>query len=274
MAQFRMRLHIAAAVLSLGSATACIDTSGLVFDRDGLGGAGAGAATGGDSDYQTAVLEDAPLAYWPLDTIDGGTRTPDISGNGFDANLDNGMGAGTITFDVPGAAGAATAVTLEDQAFLFVGVPHPLAFGDSSYTLEAWVRVDTGQKAGLWAATEPGGAGYNTSVDGPGINHKRYEGGMGDYESMFQDGIVLDSFRHIVISFDSDRGEGQIYVDGQALRLPPDPLQLTWSAPGVQFALATADPAGSVTIDEVAVYDTALAAERVARHFDCADGCD
>lgn len=279
MATSHTHLQSLAALVVL--ATGCIDTSGLVFDQDGPGAGGGGGTTSsaagghggsGTRTYQSEVLDDGPIAYWPLDTTVGAV-TPDVSGNGHDANLDSNEGQGTLTFDV--AATVGTGVTLASGASLFVGVPHPLAFGDSSYTLEAWVRVDSGTKAGLWSATEVGGtgAGFSTSVDGTGFLHKRYDGG-GNNESMSQEGIVLSTLRHVVVTYDRDDDAGQLYVDGQALRLPPDELMLSWDAPGATFLLGSADMSSSVTFDEVAVYDKALSADRVAQHYACATACD
>lgn len=222
--------------------------------------------------YQERVLADGPLAYWPLDDVENASRTPDVSGNGHDANLDDANGSGSIAFDAAGAAGT-TGASLDNRGSIFVGLPNPLGFGSGSYTLEAWIRLDEGDGADLLSANDPGGPGYATFYDTmfTAVTHKRYDG-SGGFETMDQQGILLDTLRHIAIVFDAALGEGQIYVDGEPTQLPPFPLTLSWTTSST-FVLGRAANDSTITLDEVAVYDRVLDAEEVAAHFDCADGC-
>lgn len=290
MSRVMNRFSLSLLALFTGSA-ACIDTSGLVFDRDGAntggtageagGGGGAGGGTGGaggagtgggERTYRDVVLEDGPLAYWPIDTLENGSRTPDVTGNGHDAYIDNDMGNGSADFEVAGAV--ATAATL-DGASLFVDAPHPFGFGDSSYTLEAWVRVDSATNGGLWKCVpSAGGDGYSTYLTETSVNHKRYQDPAN--EDMNHTPIVLETFRHVVVTFDAALGEGQMYVDGAPIFLPPRELSLSWTIGGAAFELAAAGTPGVVSIDEVAVYDSPLTQERVAEHHACATSgeCD
>jgi hypothetical protein len=259
-----MRYLLLAATLGLG--TGCIDTSGLVFDAEG---GGAGSAVG----YQQEVLSDGPLGYWPLDVLEEGTRTPDISGNDHDAFLDDANGAGTLTFDVAGAVPGGTAVQLAAGGALFVGPPHPLTFGNGSYTLEMWLRVDSGDLAHVASSTEPGGGGYTTYVSVNTITHKRYT--AQDFEQISRESVAMVDFRHLVISYDDARNEGQITLDGVPLLTPPGALMLSWNEPGAAFFVGQTGSGEDITLDDVAVYDQALPLARIQRHHCVATGtCD
>jgi hypothetical protein len=253
------------AALSLPT-TGCIDSSDLLFERTGPDGAG---ATG----YQAAVLADGPLAYWPLDEVVGGTRTPDASGNGHDAFIDNDNGSGTVVFDTIGATAGGFAATLRGGAALFVDAPHPLGFGDSSYTLEAWVRIETAESGNLMSSSEMGG-GYTTYVSSNSIDHKRYSGTSN--EQMSQSPMAFENFRHVAVVYDATVNEGQMYVDGQPLFLPPNDLNLTWTSSSAAFYLSDTGVNDIITVDEVAVYASALSAERISLHHACGvdESCD
>ncbi len=282
----------ALALVALLGCAACIDTSGLLFDRDGGGGttasgggdggdggAGAASAAGGAGGsggsggsggtlpgYPGLVIEDGAIAYWPLDVVQNGTRTPDLSGNGEDAYIDNDMGSGAVDFEAEGVVGQAA--TLQTGASLFVDAPHPLGFGDSSYTLEAWVAVQTGDASGLWTCRpEPNGDGYSTFLGATSVTHKRYANT--NIEELSHQPIVLDMFRHVAITFDAAAGEGQLYVDGEPVFLPARALSESWVAAGCAFYLAGAGASDTVLVDEVAVYDRALTQEELARHYAC-----
>jgi hypothetical protein len=253
-------------VAALGFGVGCIDTSGLVFNAEG---GGAGSPLG----YQQEVLSDGPLAYWPLDAAEEGTRTPDISGNDHDAFLDNADGSGTVSFDVAGAVAGGTAARLAQGGALFVGPPHPLNFGSSSYTLEMWVRVDSGDLSHVASSTEPNGGGYNTYVSVSAITHKRYSGL--DNEQISRESVAMVDFRHLVISYDDARNEGQIILDGVPLLTPPGSLMLSWSEPGAAFFVGDTANGEDITLDDVAVYDQALPLARIQRHYCVATGtCD
>lgn len=231
---------------------ACIDTSGLVFDRSNDDEVG----------YSAEVLSDGPLAYWPLDVVEG-SRTPDMSGNGHDAFFDGGeMGTGTLELEPNGVVEGAA--TLFDEGRLFVSTPHPFAFGDRSYTLELWLLAAGTELSKIVTNTEPGSAGYSTFLSETSINHKRYDGT--DFEDMGKSPVALAELRHVVITYDHDGALGQMYIDGAPQFPEGYPLSLSWQDPAAAFHLGIAGNGETLVIDEVAVYEGVLDAARIARH--------
>ena len=256
--------HFLLAAFCLG-AIGCIDTSGLVFDQ------GEGAASG--TSYETVVLSDGPLAYWPLDTIDNGTRTPDVTGNGHDATLDAGTN-GEVLFDVPAVVGTGAAIS--NGAELLVMAGHPLAFGDSSYSLEGWLRV-AGDFSNFASCREQkmDGSGYITNVDETSLTHKRLTA-SGGIEDAAADGVDFGGLRHVVVVYDAVANEGQLYVDGTVRVLPAKMWSSGWLVTTEPFYLAESGNSATVTVDEVAVYDKALSSDQVTAHFECgsSQSCD
>jgi hypothetical protein len=250
MEEFNLRSPILVCVLAL-STSACLDVEELLFERE----------AGADAGYRGAVMRDKPIAYWPLDETEGGS-TEDASGNGYTAYINNNGGQGTVSFEDAVIAGGAT---LQANASLFVEAPHPLGFGSTSYTLEAWVRVDAASSSTLWSCND-GNGGYTTFLDNGSINHKRY--GQADYESM-NEMVALQQFRHLVVTYDADASAGLVYIDGSILTLPARTLALTWGQVTSAFSLAATGDTDLVAIDEVALYDKALTASQISDHHLC-----
>jgi len=255
------RFQLAFSLVVVAFATGCIDIGDLAFD----------GGTTVSQTYASVVLSDDPLAYWPLDELTNGVVSEDASGNGLDAFATT---DGVVTGDVTGVLGAA--VSLSDRGELFVSTPHPLSFPTGSYTLEAWVRLE-GDPADLWTCNLDDG--YITGVGANDVYHKRYDSGGDMNETVDLVPVSFVDFRHLVLVYDSEAGGGaaQWFLDG-APGTPPIPTSLSWTAQETAFQLARGAFAsdGALVIDEVAVYDVALRADRIEAHYRCAteQDCD
>jgi hypothetical protein len=209
--------------------------------------------------YRDNVLYDEPLGYWPLDDLSG--MTEDASGNGI-----VGAVAATVVRGAPGAVG---------NAMMFDGtggilLQSPITQGFSAMSLEAWIDKQSAPwqtivQREIWDNDDGFGlyADYSTRV----ADFGHYNGPRADGTSFVQDG----QWHHLVGTIE-DLGGGQysykIYVDGV---VETESTGMRSVAPSTIGDVRIAEQTGTWrfigAIDEVALYDHALTAERIAAHF-------
>jgi hypothetical protein len=264
----------------------CIDIGDLVFDcveSCGGGGAGGGASgpggggTGGDGQvtYFDVVMADAPAGYWRLDAIVDATRTLDESGAGRHADLTKSDPGGSFEFGVSGAIAndPNRAATISAGAELFVQPPHPFVFANGApYTIEMWIKLPATAGARVVSCEVDQGMGYSTFLLPGSIYHKRHDS-MGGFDEMTIEPFAASEFQHIVIRFDpaeDTNRQGQIFQNGEAVYFPGQALPIRWEAHGNALMIASTNgPQDTVTLDEVAIYDRALALNRIQLHYQC-----
>ncbi|MDA8280428.1 MAG: Ig-like domain repeat protein, partial [Actinomycetota bacterium] len=276
----------------------------LVLASGALAALNPGVATAASTTYTSAVTQDSPSLYYRLDESADATTATDSSANGL-AGVYGTDGTG-ISFGTPGAlAGSTDASDAADSAITLDGsVTQPLSqptastastvapSGDQPWTMEAWYKASPsttqnqvimsigdgttqGQHAAMavWPAANGGGAGYRLAVDLKG-------------EWVQWTGLHLNDNRWHQLAVSYAGGGSPAHpgfagiVDGAALGAP----QLGASSGWFQFPLDIA--AGPVrvgwwgdgtyspmvgSLDEVALYATALPASRVQAH-DAASG--
>jgi hypothetical protein len=229
------------------------------------------------STYRDLVLKDAPRAYWRMG-IASGTTIPDETGGGNSLAL---LGTGFVLAQ-PGAIagdndtaisfdGAGSYATAKDARVFDYPDHHP-------FTLEAWARHD-GRTGSMYQhligdLEDQGGSPprngyylYANRLDA-GVNFSLEWDTPGAPQAIASSDRVGDgTWAHVCAVF-----------DGQVLRV------FVNAAPSVPVAVGTAsitprksllivgaeEPGGhtfSGLIDEMAVYDTALTVQQVARHF-------
>ncbi len=219
--------------------------------------------------YASVVLADSPLAYWKLDESSG-TTAVDSSGNGRDGTY-----AGGYTLSQSGIGGTNTAV-LFDGSTAYVDFGNPAAFDIATgLTLEAWVKTsDSGYQYVLvkWGAAG-GSDAYHLRIDFDGRAYFTTSLG-GSYEgardlngvSALNDG----DWHHLVATYDG--AHERIYVDGV--------VESSLAASGSLAVVSSALRAGGLsdgtntgnwltgTLDDVAIYGTALSAARILAHYE------
>lgn len=234
------------------------------------------------SAYARAVLEDAPVAYWRLDDPVGSTTARDETSNGWDLTVE-----GVVVFGWPGALAGepdtAAFVDIDgagtpDSGLTDASVPFPeVAEAGGPFTYEAWVRWNGPR--GDWRHVVAG----RESTDG--------EGGLGLGGALYfvQDRLWLrrlvseptgssrslesfvnvpteaswqGRFIHLVATFD---GEAErLYVDGLEMPMASGASRTNeFRLAAVPFVVGRSF---NGRLDEVAVYDYALSAERIAHH--------
>jgi concanavalin A-like lectin/glucanase superfamily protein len=215
------------------------------------------------SSYSETILADLPIAYWRLNETTG-TVAHDSSGHGNDATYF------MCTLGSPGAllTEAETAAAFDGTTSYVVG-PNFRFAGMTSFTVEAWANAasitTTDYHHILTDETQSGDRqGYALFLtDLAELEVERFVDASN--QVAFGPTVTAGMFHHVVGTY-----------DGATLTLYYDGLQVGTVA-DARIAVGTTDPfyVGAAettkffdgTIGEVAVYDSALSAARVAAHF-------
>jgi hypothetical protein len=234
------------------------------------GGTDGNAASDGGTGYRGVVLSDSPLAYYRLD--DQGTTAKDEVG------AHDGTYEGAVTHGAAGAiAGDANLATAFDGTSGYVDVGDVLPFlMTSPFTIEAWTSPVSGASDPMCIASKSfASGGLNGSITEGwtfyldsgtnAINVARYTSGAADAA---QGGAApLAEFAHVVTTYDG--ATLTVWLNGvstgstDSTRQLVDhtkPLTIGASRGGIYCFFRGA-------LDEVALYGTALSAERIRAHF-------
>ena len=267
------------AFLATAVFVAAVPCACSLVSLDGLAGGlpTSDASTGGaDSEagsaargYAAQVLVDAPVAYWRFDEVSG-TTARDSSGHGNDATYQGGVQLG-----VPGAiAGDADTAASFDGVTGFVTAGNLFEFpAQAPFSIEAWVSTQP-------ASTYAGVASRNDAVGGPPsegyilfvaptsghMGFQRLDGASVS-TAVSSAGVSAAAPTHVVGTFDGL--ELVVYADGEAQGTQTASFAI---AGAVSAFVVGAEAGGSGnyfagTLDEVAVYDHALTADRVRAHY-------
>lgn len=225
--------------------------------------------------YAAAVMQDVPLAYWPLGESEAATAYDYSAGH--DGTQNGGLTLGVAGPRPPTYAGfSATNTAYQfDGASSFVDCgTGPALSGTTDFTLEAWVNTASTADGMILQQRYSGGYNgeYMFSVNADGtLSLTVYGGGayqFNNLNSLASGKLVNDGNWHHVAAVRSG-ANGAIYIDGA----------LTGTATG---PLAPLDPTFTVAIGEdardstsyfnglmcnVAIYSTALSAAAVQTHY-------
>jgi hypothetical protein len=235
------------------------------------GGVGAGGtSTGGPAtasetlDYRALVISDAPVAYYRLND-EGGTAKDEMGQHDGTYQGSVSHGPGAIAGDPDGA--------LVGSGDGWVDVPGGFPFtGNAPYSIEAWVAAKP-------ASTLTGVLARNLAAPGqsPADGYSLYietdlSPIMGRWKSSAEQSasahaLTQDRFTHVVGSYDGTTLT--VYIDG--VEAGHHGASATIVAPTTDMTIG-ATRNGTYghfvgALDEVALYDKALSAERVAAHF-------
>ena len=212
----------------------------------------------GESDrYRAAIVLDSPVSYWRLGDARGSTTAID----------EPGRNPGTYSGATRGEPGGLAVDP--DTAAGFDGVDDRVRVPDSAsldtadlFTLEAWVRrAATGVRHGI----------IGKGIDGYGLrfgSSNRLElAKLGSSTITSSTVMVTDTVWHHVVAT-KNGADVHLYVDGvDVTGTVRNATIANTSAPLLIGTLTGNGPFFNGTIDEVAVYGTALSAERVAEHY-------
>ncbi len=239
-------------------------------------GNGVVKATAAGGSYRQAVNQDNPHAYWRLDESSGSTMaSATATGNGY-------YGAGT-KLGQPGVVHDNTAIGESNTGW--GGVVTPLngfaqgtTAGDSDFTVETWMKTpDTAlEYAFQWGA----GTAY-ASVG-------RLNGGF-PFVALYSDSsankgafvysttpIADNQWHHVVFRYDGSGNAGglQLWVDGEqaAKAVYLNTLDGPFASNGATAFVGASG--GASSLDELAIYGSALDSSRIKAHHTAALGAD
>jgi hypothetical protein len=244
-------------------------TGGTVAAGPDAGDAGEDAPLPPPTLYAQAVLADDPVAYWRLDEASGEVAR-DFSGHGNDATYIGGVHAGTA-----GAiAGDPDTAATFDGATGYLDAGDRFAFaGSQPFSVEAWVRPASMQGyGGIFSREDTAGGppseGYLGFVSpGDGVyGFQRLDGNsLTSVNSMsVANGAHYD---HVVATYDGN--VMTLYVNGvaEAMETASFPIAGATHDFVVGAEVGGAEDFFEGALDEVAVYEHVLSANRVSAHY-------
>jgi len=232
-------------------------------------------AAAGRGSYPGTVLADNPVAYWRLGEASGTTAVDEVGSN-------DGTYINSPTLGVTGAIAGDTDTAVDfDGSNEYVTAGDVLDPGLTDRTLEAWFKIASLPSSVAFVMSKAyagGGAGRYTAgrIDPTtGICSARLEV-SGSYVVVGSSASVVDGeWHHLVAVFDRSANldlylDGVLEASGDISAASATDFDTTW--PFLIAAYADSDGVTPAyffpgTIDEVAVYDTALSPARIEAHY-------
>jgi hypothetical protein len=218
--------------------------------------------------YTDVVMSDLPAAYLRLGETSG-TRAVDLTGSGHNGTL-----VGTATHETEGAIEGDRDGSIQltgTNAFVRVAAIEELA-GADGMSLECWFRQDDATAARpileIDAAEHFGPHIWNFD-SGDKLYANFIDSDFGAHSVMSAENVVMPGdWHHVVATYDG--AAGRLYLDGRRIgdtAMTGDLMVEGEFLIGHRNAIGMGEARNFVgAIDEVAVYDHALSASRVARH--------
>ena len=226
--------------------------------------------------YAQEVLADAPRGYWRLGEA-GGTTAADL-GSAQNAGAYQG---GPLL----GQAGALLGDS--DKALKADGVNDNVNFGDpanesldlgtTDFSIELWMKTTVNNSQSVIGKQGASGANWQLLVTNAASQ-------LGKLRATFSDGttsrqgfssVRVDDglWHHVVVTFTRTAGM-DIYVDGDRANRPGALTTSISNTAAMQIGRVTGYPYFNGSLDEVAIYPSALSQSRVLAHLAAAQGPD
>lgn len=211
--------------------------------------------------YVDEVLADSPVAYYRLDESSG--QPQDSSGNGNDTDTSFGS-APTYSVTSLLTSGGGTAITFNNSAHFSAPDDATLDIGDV-FTLECWIRrtvtgvneaiMDKGANAFRWYITSTGVVTLEKS-------------GVAD---AIRSSVTMQNTdtHHLVVT--KNGATRVVYMDAVDVTSGSPPANQTIESNAVALFLGAQANSGipsRSTLDEIAIYGTALSQARIQAHYD------
>jgi DNA-binding beta-propeller fold protein YncE len=218
------------------------------------------AIAGSGPTYAQAVTGDAPVSYWRLNESSGPTAADSVGTN-----------PGTYVGAVPGAPGLLASTT--NTAASFSGTTQYVRILNSAsvaptarVSVEAWIKPAAIPAAGAFASIATKAESYSLQFNGPRLEFTIMQSGVRKRLQAPTGAVAAGSVYHVVGTFDGTTQ--RLYINGAQVASAALTGAITantnnfligaWSATSEFF---------KGTIDEVALYSTALTAAQVSNHY-------
>ena len=246
--------------------------------------AGAVETGGTASAYRAAVLAGSPLVYWTLDddgTAGVSSKAYDLSGNGHATTLSAAgvtlRATGALTGNAGSDQNAAARFTSTSSGSADAGdILDAQLLGTSAFTIESWVKptsaaLDKNRHYVVSKADTGSNYAVAVYVRNSGIGFIRQSAVSRATDSAFCAAFLpTTGFSHVVVTYDG--AAMRIYLNGSLCATKPSTRSLPNSATtdalriGRTYATATSSYFDG-TIDEVAIYGSALDAGTILAHY-------
>jgi hypothetical protein len=250
--------------LTIGAHVLALDTSGA-FTLDGLTVVRAENPT--STSYADVVLADSPVAYYRMGEASGAVIDT-MSGT-------SGTVSGTVTRDVTGAL----VVPWDDGAITFNGTTGYVSVADQAqldlgdtWTIECWFKRATADVTGERCLVSKGQDAYTLTFNALGT--ERLEIAAGNVAVITSEtGTTNDALWHHVVATKSG-ATVKLYKDGADVTGAVSDNTTTNNTSALNIGRDPAAAGGfwDGSIDEVALYATALSAARVLAHYNAGVG--
>jgi Concanavalin A-like lectin/glucanases superfamily len=218
--------------------------------------------------YKDSVLADAPLGYWRLGEAAGTTAADGIRGR-------HGTYVGTPTLAATGALNgdSNTAVTFNGTS-QYATVPYDSGLNPAQFTVEGWAKPTGGAGTYRTVATSwyEGAAGASPRGYwlGIGTDNKWWLSIANGttFTNIIGPTVTLNSWAHAVGTYDGTTG--RLYLNGILVASTAVSYAANLSAPfgiGAYWANGSWVGLHLGSLDEVALYGTALSSSRVQAHY-------
>ena len=222
-----------------------------------------GGGGGGTSVYSNAVLSDSPAGYWRLGEASGTTATDSAASN-----------HGTYT-NAP-QLGAASLISSDtaNKSVRFDGVNDHVAIPNSGsisptarVSLEAWIKPAALPGTGSFATIASKREAYALQFNGPRLEFTIMQGGVRRRAQAAVGAIQTGQTYHVAGTYDGTTS--RLYINGTEVAALPLTGAIGTTSAGLNIASWTGgNEFLNGTVDDVAVYPTALTAARVKAHSD------
>lgn len=229
--------------------------------------------------YQQTVLADSPYAYYPLKDTSGTVAT-DISPNARHGTYES---AAALATGALFGSGTPYAV-LDGAAESYIDIAAAAAFcAGETWTAECWANVSSFAQHNLdnsntgvtflnnianASPTNIPSAGFDWATFGSTFMLWQSASSGAGVQSSTGTVPAVDALMHVVMTYDN--GALAMYLNGESLHTATGVVNATAEA-GLQIGVPSWVGGAFVgTIGEVAVYNTALSADRVLSHFNAA----
>lgn len=211
--------------------------------------------------YRDEVLTDSPIIYLELEETSG---SPTNSGSGSPTYT---VGSG-VTKNATGKWGNAWGINASTNGYVWINGAGTF-LGDVTFSVEMWVKTtDSGKVIAYF--NQPGtGLKYQLNVNSSG--KAEFSIWVSTVRTLTSTTTINDNNWHHIVFVGAGTASRFLYVDGVEEATNTGTISTSTPSSGRLDLGMNNTSSATATIDEFAVYDSALSAARVAAHYNATD---